>query len=63
VLVPADTPVATPVEETIVATDVVLLVQMPPDVASDRAIVAPAQTERVPLIAAGNGFTVITALL
>ena len=62
VLVPEETPVATPVVEIIVATVVVPLDQVPPEVRSVSAVVNPAQTERAPLIAAGNGFTVTTML-
>ena len=54
---------AIPVEETIVATEVVPLVHVPPADASVSAVVPPGHTDRPPVIAAGNGFIVITALL
>jgi hypothetical protein len=59
--VPADTPVTTPVPETIVATPVLLLAQVPPP-ASLNAVVNPAQTVGVPDIADGSGLTVLTAV-
>lgn len=55
---PADIPVVTPVDELIVATAVVLLLQVPDGVASLSAVVRPWHTVRVPAIAAGNGLTV-----
>ena len=55
-VVPADTPVTTPVPDPIVATAVLLLVQVPPP-ASLSVVVSPAHTFVVPLIAAGSGFT------
>lgn len=60
VAVPAATPVTTPVE-LIVATDVLLLVQVPPEVASDNVVVEPVATDDAPVIAAitGKGLTVI----
>ncbi len=60
VVVPAATPVTVPVEF-MVATAVLLLAQVPPEVASERAIVDPAHTELAPVIAAGNGLTVMVA--
>ena len=46
------TPVTTPVDET-VATPVALLLQVPPDVASNKVVVLPVHTEVVPVIAGG----------
>lgn len=57
VAVPAATPVTTPAEVT-VATDGLLLTQVPP-VAGDRVVVAPAQIGLLPVIlTVGNGLTV-----
>jgi hypothetical protein len=58
-VVPADTAVKRPVPEPIVATVVLLLLQLPPDVPSVSTVVAPVQIEEIPAIAAGVGFTVI----
>jgi hypothetical protein len=55
---PAVTPVATPVPEPIVATDVALLVQVPPAVASVNVVVTPEHTLDAPDIADGSAFTV-----
>jgi hypothetical protein len=60
-LVPAETPDTTPVDET-VATDVEPLVHAPPDVASVRLVVLPAQTLAVPVMAAGDALTVTTVV-
>ena len=52
-------PVTNPEVAPIVATDGLLLVQEPPDVASAKVAVEPIQYTAVePPIAAGNGFTV-----
>jgi len=56
--VPADTVVTLPLPS-IVATPVVLLAQVPPVVASERLLAAPIHIAVVPVIADGNGFTVI----
>ena len=56
--VPTETPVTTPVVEPTVATPVLLLVQMPPEVASVKVDVEPTQTEVNPDITAGSGLTV-----
>lgn len=61
VVVPAETPLTTPVEEPIVATDVVLLVQWPPVVASAIVIVEPTQTSEGPVIVPG-GDTIVTVI-
>ena len=55
--VPTDTPVTTPVAET-VATVGDALLQVPPDTPSVSAVVAPLQTDNVPAIAPGAVFTV-----
>ena len=55
---PADTPVTTPVDGPTVASEVLLLLQVPPDVASVRVIVEPGHTAATPPIAAGVGLTV-----
>ena len=58
VVVPANTPVTIPVEEPIVATVGVLLLHVPPVVASLNVVVEPSQTVNVPVIPAGDGLTV-----
>jgi hypothetical protein len=60
IAVPTVTPVTIPVDEPMVATDVLLLLHVPPPVALDNVVVAPTQTDNVPVIAAGNEFTVTT---
>jgi hypothetical protein len=59
--VPASTPVTMPVEEPILATEVLLLVQIPPLTASVNVMVAVSQTLVAPLMlpALGAGLTVI----
>ena len=59
--VPPDLPKTIPVPAPIVATDVLLLLQVPPP-ASLNAVVKPAQTTVVPVIAEGFGFTVTTVV-
>ncbi len=44
-----------------VATAVLLLLQVPPEVASERVMDDKAQTDAAPLIAAGNGLTVMVS--
>lgn len=61
--VPPDTPVNTPVAEPIVATPVVPLIQVPPEVASLSVIVDPSHTAVLPVIVAGNGLTVTVVLV
>ena len=51
-------PVTTPVE-LIVATEVVLLLQVPPAAASPKLVVDPAHTTKVPVIVVGTGLTVM----
>ena len=58
--VPANTPVTTPVEISIVAIPVLPLVHAPPPVASLKAVVKPAHTVLVPVMGDGNGLTVTT---
>jgi len=58
VVVPLITPVTIPVEEPTVATEVVLLVQVPPGEASVSATVAPSQIAAIAPITAGIAFTV-----
>ena len=55
---PAETPVTTPVDEPTVASAVLLLLQVPPVVASLNVEELPAQTRPAPVIAAGVGLTV-----
>ena len=56
--VPAATPVTTPLELFMVATNVVPLVHTPPEVASESVAVKPMQGAAIPAIAAGVGTTV-----
>ena len=62
VLVPAETPLTTP-PDVIVETDVALLLQLPPDVASVNVAVEFSHTTAAPAIAAGNGFTKATVVV
>ena len=48
---PAATPVTIPVAEPTDATDGALLDQVPPDVAFESVVVAPVQTDELPVIA------------
>ena len=48
--VPAATAVTTPVEEPMVATAILLLLQTPPDVESAKVLVAPTHALAVPII-------------
>jgi hypothetical protein len=57
--VPVVIPVAMPVPTPIVACAVLLLVHVPPPVASVSIVVEPTHTFVVPPIGAGNGLTVI----
>ena len=50
---PDETPVTIPVDEYIVATEVLLLLHVPPDTELLKAIVEPTHTPVVPAIAAG----------
>lgn len=64
VQVPAATPVATPVEMLTVAIDVLLLVQVPPEMEFVKVLVPPTGIDVIPAIAAGAGVTetVLTAV-
>ena len=55
---PPDTPVTTPEEDPTVARAVLLLLQVPPEVASVNVVVKNGQTTAVPPIAAGEELTV-----
>ena len=57
-LVPPDMPVITPVVEPTVAMPVLLLVHVPPPVASLSNVVRLTHTTSIPCIADGSGFTV-----
>jgi hypothetical protein len=57
--VPAFTPVSTPVVAWMVAIALLLLLHVPPAVASLSMVVAPLQIDVVPVIASGSGCTVI----
>ena len=59
--VPAVTPVTIPFEEPIVAF-ALLLIQVPPVALLLSVVVKPAQTASVPVMFAGNGLTVTTAV-
>ena len=61
VLVPAATPVTTPVVET-VATPGVPLVQVPPEVVLEKAVVFPTQTVVVPAIVCAIAALTVTVL-
>jgi len=52
-----DTPVTNPDPKTTVATEVLLLLQVPPVVPSVNAVVSPEHTLSVPPIATGSGLT------
>ena len=62
VVVPELTPVTTPVVDPTVATDVLLLDQVPVPDASTNVVEVPAQSAVVPDIDAGNALTVTTAV-
>jgi hypothetical protein len=59
---PAATPVTRPEDAVTVATDVLSLIQIPSGVASASVVVRPSHTFIVPVITAGNGFTVATTV-
>lgn len=59
---PGETPVTTPVNIPTVATDVLLLVQVQPTVASLRVVDVPTQIVVEPVIGAGKGLTVTTTV-
>jgi hypothetical protein len=58
VTIPEPAPVTMPVEDPTVATDVALLLHVPPNVASVKVVVALVQTVDAPPIVAGRAFTV-----
>lgn len=60
---PAARPLTTPVPDPTDAIDALLLIQLPPEVALARVVVDPTQTLAVPVIDAGNAFTVTTRVL
>ena len=62
VVVPAVTPVATPVDDPMIAMVVLPLIHIPPPAASVSAVVAPGHTCNVPPIADGPKFTVIVII-
>lgn len=59
VAVPAATPVTSPLNEPTVAIPVAELLHIPPPLTSARVVIPPTQTVAVPVIGAGDGFTVI----
>lgn len=61
--VPTATPVSTPVEEIIVATDVLPLIHVPPAVASLSVMAEPMHTPGPPVMAAGSGLTVTAVVM
>ena len=64
VTVPPDTPVTEPVVGTAtLPIALLLLLHVPPPVPSDNVIVTPTHTCDAPLIAPGNGLTVIGAVM
>jgi hypothetical protein len=60
--VPAETPQSVPVLP-MVATDTLLLLQVPPDMASLSVVQRPAQTDGTPLMAAGAGKTISVVVM
>ena len=63
VVLPAATPVTTPVDALTVAVAVLDDVQTPPAVTSDKVVVAPSHTEVVPVIAATAGNALIVTVV
>jgi hypothetical protein len=61
IVVPADMPLTRPEELPIVATEVLLLLQVPPGVASDSVVVAPRQMLKRPVI--GGDELMVTDLI
>jgi hypothetical protein len=59
---PGETAVTIPVSEPTVAIEVLLLLQVPPGVILLKFAVVPTQADKGPVIRAGSGFTVITAV-
>jgi hypothetical protein len=62
VVVPVERPVTIPLVASTVAIDILLLLQVPVEVASLSVIVDPGHTDEAPVIAAGRGFTVAMAV-
>ena len=62
VATPTTPPVTTPEINPTVATAVLLLLQVPPPVPSNKAVVDPEQTVLVPVILAGKALTVTIAV-
>ena len=62
-MLPAATPVTTPVDALTVAVAVLEDVQTPPAVTSDKVVVAPSHTEVVPVIAATVGNALIVTVV
>ena len=62
-VLPAATPVTTPVDASTVAVAVLDDVQTPPAVRSDKVVVAPSHTEVVPVIAATVGNALIVTVV
>jgi len=62
VALPADIPVTVPEIGPIVATPALLLAHVPPDDVLLNVVVAPTQTDAVPVIAAGKALTVAVVL-
>jgi hypothetical protein len=62
-VLPAATPVTTPVDALTVAVAVLEDVQTPPAVTSDKVVVEPAHTEVVPVIAATVGNALIVTVV
>ena len=60
---PAAPPLTIPDTIPTVACTVLLLLQLPPPVVSDKVVVEPTHTTGVPLIAAGTGLTVTVAVV
>ena len=56
-------PATIPDDEPTVATAALLVLQVPLGVTSFKVVVAPTHTPSVPVIAAGNGFTVTEAVV
>jgi hypothetical protein len=63
IVVPAIMPVRMPAEDPIVATNVLLLLQVPPVIPSVRLMVAPEHTVEGPIIAVGAGVTAIVVVV
>lgn len=60
---PAETPVTTPVEDPIVASDGLLLIHVPPPGVDDKVVEFDTQVANVPVIAVGSAFTVTAVIV